>query len=49
MQTSGSSGTTVKRLEEETQVKIKQLKESASKVQPEIIATINKYITTVHK
>ncbi|KAG8660801.1 hypothetical protein MANES_02G196400v8 [Manihot esculenta] len=48
-ETSGSSGTTVKRLEEETQVKIKQLKESASKVQPEIIATINKYITTVHK
>ncbi|KAF2290940.1 hypothetical protein P3X46_028278 [Hevea brasiliensis] len=46
-ETSGNSGSTVKRLEEETEIKIQKLKESASKVQPDIVGMIMKYITTV--
>ncbi|XP_050378073.1 V-type proton ATPase subunit G1-like [Argentina anserina] len=46
-ETSGSSGTNVKRLEEETDKKIKSLKESASKVQSHIVGMVMKYITNV--
>ncbi|CAN8230491.1 unnamed protein product [Cochlearia groenlandica] len=35
-----------KRLEEETDVKIKNLKESGSKVSKEIVKMLNKYVTT---
>ncbi|PRQ20447.1 putative K domain, type 1, vacuolar (H+)-ATPase G subunit [Rosa chinensis] len=45
--TSGSSGSNVKRLEEETETKIKSLKESASKVQSDIVGMVMKYITDV--
>ncbi|KDP42395.1 hypothetical protein JCGZ_02452 [Jatropha curcas] len=46
-ETSGSSGSTVKRLEEETDTKIKKLRNSASKVQSDIVGMIMKYVTTV--
>lgn len=46
-QTSGDSGSNVKRLEEETQIKIEQLKNEASKVSPEVVAMLMKYVTTV--
>ncbi|XP_050213450.1 V-type proton ATPase subunit G-like [Mercurialis annua] len=46
-ETSGNSGNTVKRLDEETEVKIKNLKESASKVQSDVVAMLLKYVTTV--
>ncbi|KAJ7950813.1 V-type proton ATPase subunit G [Quillaja saponaria] len=46
-ETSGSSGSNVKRLEEETDAKIKSLKESASKVSPEIVEMLIKFVTTV--
>ncbi|XP_061988432.1 V-type proton ATPase subunit G-like [Rosa rugosa] len=46
-ETSGSSGSNVKRLEEETETKIKSLKESASKVQSDIVGMVMKYITNV--
>ncbi|XP_068312598.1 V-type proton ATPase subunit G-like [Pyrus communis] len=45
--TSGSSGSNAKRLEEETDTKIKNLKESASKVQSDIVGMLIKYVTTV--
>ncbi|KAM1621548.1 hypothetical protein ACFX1X_020292 [Malus domestica] len=44
---SGSSGSNVKRLEEETDTKIKNLKESGSKVQSDIVGMLIKYVTTV--
>lgn len=47
MQTSGNSGFTVKRLEEETDIKIKQLKETGSKIQADVVAMLLKSITTV--
>ncbi|XP_052188444.1 uncharacterized protein LOC127798852 [Diospyros lotus] len=46
-ETSGSSGSTGKRLEEETETKIKELKQTASKVSPEVVKMLLKYITTV--
>ncbi|XP_021802119.1 V-type proton ATPase subunit G1-like [Prunus avium] len=45
--TSGSSGSNVKRLEEETDAKIKNLKESSSKVRSDIVSMLMKYVTTV--
>lgn len=47
LQTSGSSESTVKRLEEETEIKIKQLKDSALKVSKEVTDLLIKYITTI--
>ncbi|KAA8538665.1 hypothetical protein F0562_028273 [Nyssa sinensis] len=46
-ETSGSSGLTVKRLEEETEMKIQNLKETASKVSPEVVGMLINYVTTV--
>ncbi|KAJ4701193.1 V-type proton ATPase subunit G, partial [Melia azedarach] len=46
-ETSGSSGTTGKKLEEETEIKIKNLKESTSKVSKEVVDFVIKYVTTV--
>ncbi|EOY17279.1 hypothetical protein QUC31_001405 [Theobroma cacao] len=46
-ETSGSSGNTVKQLEEETDMKIKNLEESTSKVSKEIVDMLMKHITTV--
>ncbi|PIN13437.1 Vacuolar H+-ATPase V1 sector, subunit G [Handroanthus impetiginosus] len=46
-ESSGSSDSTVKRLEAETEAKIQRLKESASKVSPEVVQMLLKYITTV--
>ncbi|KAK4486349.1 hypothetical protein RD792_009021 [Penstemon davidsonii] len=46
-ESSGNSDSTVKRLEAETDVKIKNLKETASKVSPEIVGMLIKYIKTV--
>eukprot|EP01018_Ginkgo_biloba_P027166 Gb_22481 [translate_table: standard] len=46
-ETSGDSGSNVKRLEEETHVKIQHLKSEASKVSPEVVAMLMKYVTTV--
>ncbi|GAB2271917.1 hypothetical protein Dimus_006745 [Dionaea muscipula] len=46
-ETSGSSGSNVRRLEEETKIKIQNLKNSASRVSPELIGLLNKYATTV--
>ncbi|KAF3445445.1 hypothetical protein FNV43_RR10621 [Rhamnella rubrinervis] len=42
-----SSGTNAKRLEEETEVKIQNLKESATKVSSDIVGMLLKYVTTV--
>ncbi|KAJ7962003.1 V-type proton ATPase subunit G [Quillaja saponaria] len=46
-ETSESSGSNVKRLEEETESKIQILKASASRVSPEIVVILIKYVTTV--
>ncbi|XP_038708114.1 V-type proton ATPase subunit G1-like [Tripterygium wilfordii] len=46
-ETSGSSGSTVKRLEEETEVKIKNLNDSTSRVSPDVVNTLIKYVVTV--
>lgn len=46
-ETSGNSDSTVKRLEGETETKIKDLKETASRTSPEIVSMLVKYITTV--
>ncbi|KAL9250135.1 V-type proton ATPase subunit G-like protein [Drosera capensis] len=46
-ESSGSSGSNVRRLEEETNMKIQNLQDSASRVSPEIVALLNKYVTTV--
>ncbi|KAL9270760.1 V-type proton ATPase subunit G-like protein [Drosera capensis] len=46
-ESSGSSGSNVRRLEEETNIKIQSLKDSASRVSPQIVALLNKYVTTV--
>ncbi|XP_057867790.1 V-type proton ATPase subunit G1 [Cryptomeria japonica] len=46
-ESSGDSGSNVKRLEEETHIKIEQLKNEASKVSPEVVAMLMKYVTTV--
>lgn len=47
LQTSGSSESTVKRLEEEAEIKIKQLKDTALKVSKEVTDLLIKYITTI--
>ncbi|XP_031386600.1 V-type proton ATPase subunit G3 [Punica granatum] len=44
-ETGGSSG--AKRLEEETEMRIKNLKESASRVSPDIVEMVIKYVRTV--
>uniref|UniRef100_A0A5B7BB41 V-type proton ATPase subunit G n=1 Tax=Davidia involucrata TaxID=16924 RepID=A0A5B7BB41_DAVIN len=46
-ETSGSSGTTVKQLEEETETKIQNLKKTASRVSLEVVKMLVNYITTV--
>ncbi|KAB1204729.1 V-type proton ATPase subunit G [Morella rubra] len=45
--TSGSSGNNAKRLEEETEVKIQNLNESASRVSPGVSGMLIKHVTTV--
>ncbi|XP_015164131.1 V-type proton ATPase subunit G 1-like isoform X1 [Solanum tuberosum] len=46
-ETSGSSDSTEKRLEVETEQKIQHLKKAASQVSPDVIAMLTKYITTI--
>ncbi|XWS21922.1 hypothetical protein CRYUN_Cryun30bG0098100 [Craigia yunnanensis] len=46
-ETSGNSGNTVKQLEEETEMKIKALTESTSRVSKEIVDMLMKHITSV--
>ncbi|KAJ8557180.1 hypothetical protein K7X08_002805 [Anisodus acutangulus] len=46
-ETSGSSDSTEKRLEVETEQKIQHLKKAGSKVSPDVIAMLMKYITTI--
>ncbi|KAB1204809.1 V-type proton ATPase subunit G [Morella rubra] len=46
-ETSGSSGNNAKRLEEETEVKIQNLNESASRVSPGVSGMLIKHVTTV--
>ncbi|KMT20120.1 hypothetical protein BVRB_1g001370 [Beta vulgaris subsp. vulgaris] len=46
-ESSGQSESTVKRLEDETQVKIQNLKESASRATPDIVSFLLNYVTTV--
>ncbi|XP_022876723.1 V-type proton ATPase subunit G-like isoform X1 [Olea europaea var. sylvestris] len=45
-ESSGSSDSTVKRLDKETEEKIQSLKGTASKVSPEIVKMLIKHITT---
>ncbi|KAJ6757898.1 V-TYPE PROTON ATPASE SUBUNIT G3 [Salix koriyanagi] len=44
-ETTGNSGFTAERLEEETEEKIQNLKKSASKVQSDIVGMLIKYVT----
>ncbi|XP_009782861.1 V-type proton ATPase subunit G-like [Nicotiana sylvestris] len=46
-ETSGSSDSTEKRLEIETEEKIQRLKKAASEVSPDVIAMLMKHITTI--
>ncbi|XP_065848144.1 V-type proton ATPase subunit G-like [Euphorbia lathyris] len=46
-ETSGNSGSTVKRLEEETETKTTKLKECGSKIQADVVGMIMKCVTTV--
>ncbi|WKA11272.1 hypothetical protein VitviT2T_028790 [Vitis vinifera] len=46
-ETSGSSGSSVKRLDEETAMRIQSLKESASRVSSDVVAMLIKHVTTV--
>ncbi|GMY35265.1 V-type proton ATPase subunit G3-like isoform X1 [Fagus crenata] len=46
-ETSGSSGSNAKRLEEETELKIKNLEESAARVSSDVVGMLIKYVTTV--
>ncbi|KAE9592091.1 putative H(+)-transporting two-sector ATPase [Lupinus albus] len=46
-ETSGSSGSNVKKLDEETETKIKNLKDSASKVSTEVVDMLLKYVTNI--
>ncbi|PSS31827.1 V-type proton ATPase subunit G like [Actinidia chinensis var. chinensis] len=46
-ESSGSCGSTAKQLEEETEIKIKNLKETAAKVSPDVVGMLIKYVTTV--
>ncbi|XP_074285346.1 V-type proton ATPase subunit G 1-like [Silene latifolia] len=47
-ESSGDSGANVKRLEQETDAKIEQLKSQASNISPEIVQMLLKYVTTVN-
>ncbi|XP_015623266.1 V-type proton ATPase subunit G 1 isoform X2 [Oryza sativa Japonica Group] len=46
-ESSGDSGANVKRLEQETDTKIAQLKEQAANVSPEVIQMLLRHVTTV--
>ncbi|CAA0809885.1 V-type proton ATPase subunit G2 [Striga hermonthica] len=46
-ESSGSSGSTVKRLEAETDAKIESLKATSSKVSPEVVHMLCKFIISV--
>ncbi|XP_034677454.1 V-type proton ATPase subunit G 1-like isoform X1 [Vitis riparia] len=46
-ETSGSSGSNVKRLDEETAMRIQSLKESASRVSSDVVAMLIKHVTAV--
>ncbi|CAK8540588.1 unnamed protein product [Lathyrus sativus] len=46
-ETTGNSGTNVKRLDEETDAKIKNLKKSGSKVSNEVVDMLLKYVTNI--
>ncbi|KAK9690205.1 hypothetical protein RND81_09G111700 [Saponaria officinalis] len=46
-ESSGDSGANVKRLEQETDAKIEQLKSQASNISPEVVQMLLKYVTTV--
>ena len=47
MYTSGSSGSNMKRLDEETAMRIQSLKESAARVSSDAVAMLIKHVTTV--
>ncbi|KAH9623019.1 hypothetical protein KSS87_007497 [Heliosperma pusillum] len=47
-ESSGDSGANVKRLEQETDAKIEQLKSQASNISPQIVQMLLKYVTTVN-
>ncbi|KAL2938983.1 V-type proton ATPase subunit G [Bienertia sinuspersici] len=46
-ESNGDSGANVKRLEQETDTKIEQLKEQSSSISPEVVQMLLKYVTTV--
>ncbi|KAF0935502.1 hypothetical protein E2562_034283 [Oryza meyeriana var. granulata] len=46
-ESSGDSGANVKRLEQETDTKIAQLKQQAANVSPEVIQMLLRHVTTV--
>ncbi|KAK9266853.1 hypothetical protein L1049_027112 [Liquidambar formosana] len=46
-ETSGSAGSNVKRLEEETDIKIQNLKQTASKVSSDVVGMLVKNVKTV--
>ena len=46
-ETSGDSGANVKRLEQETDAKIEQLKNEASRISEDVVAMLLKHVTTV--
>uniref|UniRef100_A0A7C9DV58 V-type proton ATPase subunit G n=2 Tax=Opuntia streptacantha TaxID=393608 RepID=A0A7C9DV58_OPUST len=46
-ESSGDSGANVKRLEQETQIKIEQLKGQAASISPDVVQMLLKYVTTV--
>lgn len=46
-ESSGDSGANVKRLEQETEVKIEQLKNQSSNISPDVVQMLLKYVTTV--
>ncbi|KAJ1272616.1 hypothetical protein BS78_06G216700 [Paspalum vaginatum] len=46
-QSSGDSGANVKRLEEETAIKIEQLSQQAASISPEVIQMLLRHVTTV--
>ncbi|CAO2815456.1 unnamed protein product [Amaranthus hypochondriacus] len=46
-ESSGDSGANVKRLEEETEAKIDELKKQSANISPDIVQMLLKYVTTV--
>ncbi|CAM8878149.1 unnamed protein product [Rhodiola kirilowii] len=46
-ESSGNSGSNVKRLEDETATKIEKLKETQSKVSSDVVSMLLKYVTSV--